>query len=161
MRTEAPHDGDDVVKRKLRALGAPLRSVSPMRVARDEVVQTLLEGTRLARRDAVVARTLPLCFWHVRDDVDPKRLDSLAMSAEDKHAVGFFLELTSILGGDRRLVGLAEALRDKRVKSARNFFQTEAATRAPARHFPLAEKWGFRMNMDLETFQSLFDKFAE
>jgi hypothetical protein len=153
--------GDDTVRSKLRALGAPLRGVSPLAVDPSEVPEVLLGGVRLARRDPVVARTLPLCFWSVRNDLDPKQLSALAMGADDKHALGFFLELTSQLGGDRRLLGMAEWLRDRRMTSTRSFFQTDAAARGPSRSFPLAEKWGFSMNADLDTFRSLFDKFVK
>jgi len=101
---------------------------------------------------------LPLCFWNVRSAIDPIEVSKLTTTAEDKHAVGFFLELAGELGGDRRLGGLAENLRDRRVTAVRDFFLT-STRREVFREFPLAEKWGFRMNMDLESFQSLFEKF--
>jgi hypothetical protein len=87
-----------------------------------------------------------------------KELQGLASRAEDKHAVGFFLEVTAELGGDRRLLGLAESFRDRRMKAVREFFQT--GRHEAAREFALATKWGFRMNMDLDAFRSLFSKFA-
>jgi hypothetical protein len=48
------------------------------------------------------------------------------------------------------------------MKSVRDFFQLPVSTyqQAPLHRFPLAEKWGFQMRMDLESFRSLFDKFA-
>jgi hypothetical protein len=101
-----------------------------------------------------------LCFWKVRESLDPKALAELAPRAEDKHAVAFFVELTSELGGDRRLAGLAEGLRDRRMTSVRDFFQSAMPRRDVFRDFPLATKWGYRMNMDLDSFRSLFDKFA-
>ena len=153
-------DDDQLLKQRLVALGAPLRGVKPLQVGASEQMATLVRGASLARRDAVVARSLPLCFWKLRESLDPKALAELALRAEDKHAVGFFLELTSELGGDRRLVGLAENLRDRRMTSVRDFFQSPTPRREVFRAFPLATKWGYRMNMDLDSFRSLFDKLA-
>jgi len=80
------------------------------------------------------------------------------MRPEDKHAVGFFLELTGELGGDRRLAGMAELLRDRRRRSVHDFFLSPSGRAEAARDFPLAARWGFRMNMDLASFRALFDK---
>jgi hypothetical protein len=151
-------DDDQVLKQSLVALGAPLRGVRPREVAASARMQTLVRGVELARRDAVVARSLSLCFWKLRDALDLRALAELTPRAEDKHALGFFLELTGELGGDRRLVGLAESLRDRRMTSVRDFFRS--STRDVSRNFALAAKWGFRMNMDLDSFRSLFDKFV-
>ncbi|MBA3393464.1 MAG: winged helix-turn-helix transcriptional regulator [Deltaproteobacteria bacterium] len=149
---------DERLKRKLVALGAPLRGLEPLEVSPSEQLTTLLEGARLARRDAVVARCLPLCFWNVRESVTVKAFEALSLHAEDKHTLGFFLELTGELGGDRRLLGLAESLRDRRMTALREFFQT--GRREATREFDLATRWGFRMNMDMDSFQSLFSKFT-
>ena len=150
---------DEPLKRKLVALGAPLRGLEPLQVASSEQMVTLLHGAQLARRDPVVARCLPLCFWTLRDSLDAKALDALTSRAEEKHTLGFFLELTGELGGDRRLLGLAETLRDRRMTSLRDFFQI--GRREAARDFALASKWGFRMNMEMDSFQSLFAQFAK
>ena len=155
-----PTDEDQALKGQLVTLGAPLRGIDPVEVAPAEQMSTLVRGASLARRDAVVARSLPLCFWRLRESLDSKTLGGLAFRAEDKHALGFFLELTSELGGDRRLAGLAANLRDRRMTSVRDFFQSSTPSREVSRDFPLATKWGYRMNMDLDSFRSLFDKFA-
>lgn len=154
-----PGEDADDVRRALVYLGAPLRGVEPESVAASDVMQILARGALLARRDAVVARALPLCFWRSRESLDVRALSASAPRAEDKHAVGFFVELAGVLGGDRRLVGLAESFRDRRVSSLREFFLQRGAKRVH-RSFPLAERWGFQMNMDLESFQALFEKFA-
>jgi hypothetical protein len=121
----------------------------------------LVRGTVLARSDAVLARSLPIVFWNLRDSLEPRALLSHAARAEEKHAVGFFVELAGVLGQDRRLVGVAEQFRDRRVTSLRDFFLNVSPRRRElARDFPVAAKWGFRMNMDLESFRSLFDKFV-
>jgi hypothetical protein len=161
-RAARPSDGDERLKRNLKALGAPLRGIEPLEVPSSAQLETLLRGVVLARRDPVVARALPLCFWRVRDTLGVKALERLAMRPEDKHALGFFLELTGELGGDGRLAGVAEVLRDSRMTSVRDFFQPALSTepRTGVQKFALAEKWGFRMQMDLESFRSLFNKFV-
>ena len=151
-------DHDDELKQQLVALGAPLRGVKASPVAPKDLLQTLVEATELARRDAVVARSLPLCFWKHRDQLDVKALQSMNVGPEDKHVLAFFLELTSELGGDRRLVGLAEVLRDQRLTQLRPFFHSMAP--GSGRDFALAMKWGFTINMDLDSFRALFAKFV-
>jgi hypothetical protein len=153
-----PSIEERLLKRKLAALGAPLAGITPMQVKSSEVMDALVRGAALARRDAVVARSMPLCFWKQRASLDGKALATLPLRPEDKHAIGFFLELSGELGGDRRLIGLAELLRDHRIRTVRAFSQGTPA-RSETRDFPLAAKWGFRMNMDLDSFRGLFAKF--
>ena len=150
---------DEELKKKLVGLGAPLRGVRASRTAPADVLQTLFDSMGLARRDAVVARCLPVCFWKQRDRLDAKALHNMSATAEDKHAFGFFLDVTSELGGDRRLSGVAEALRDHRLTQLRPFFYSTTSPKA-AREFPLAKKWGFSMNMDPGSFRALFEKFV-
>ncbi len=152
---------DEELKGKLKALGAPLRGVEPVTVDSASEVETLVAGVQLARRDPVVAKTLPLLFWAFRDRLDGSELAKFVSSPEEKHALGFFLELTSKLGRDRRLLGMAERFQDKRMTTVRDFFQMGSKSAAArAEGFPLAEKWKFRMNTDLDAFRSLFSKFA-
>ena len=157
-----PRKDDQRLRRRLATLGAPLAGVAPLKVAPpaapSEVVETLVRGAALARRDATVARSLPLCFWRLRDSLDVKALAALAARPEDKHTVGFFLELAGELGGDRRLAGMAELLRDRRRRSVHDFFLSPSGRGEAARDFPLAARWGFRMNMDLTSFRALFVK---
>lgn len=150
---------DEALKQKLVALGAPLRGVARLDVPASEQMSVLARGAALARRDPIVARSLPLCFWRLRESLESRTLAALAVRPEDKHALGFFLELTGELGGDRRLVGLAESLRDRRMTQVRDFFELSPTRREVFRDFPLANKWGFRMNMDIDSFRTLFEKF--
>ena len=155
----ATSDEDLELKGKLVALGAPLRGVNPREVEADDVVTTLVSAVELARRDVVVARSLPLLLWKHRDQLDAKTLKALSVSPEDKHALAFLLELAGDLGGDRRLAGRAEVLRDERLTQVRPFFRG-SASRGASLGFDLAKKWGFVMNMDRESFRALFSKFV-
>lgn len=92
--------------------GAPAPSVN----------EILVKGVGLARKDPTVARALPLGFWSAREKLDGASLRGLVKRPEEKHALGFFLELTGELGGDRRLNGLAEGFKDRRMIAEREFF---------------------------------------
>lgn len=153
----------DAVRANLRALGAPL-SVPTTDTPSSKSEEILVAGVKLARRDPVVARALPLCLWHQRDSLDPARLVSTAREHGEKHALGFFLELTSELSGDRRFARWSRVLKDRRVRTKSDFFHlptTKASAELGRRNkFPAAHRWGFTMTADLDSFRSLFDKFA-
>jgi hypothetical protein len=127
--------------------------------------EVLAEGLALSHQDATVARVLPLVFWRHRGRLDEDALVDAATRRNERQALGFFLELTGHLGGDSRWESLAERLRDHRLSRARPFFARAvgrmslalARRRTPA----LARRWGFLMNMDLESFASAFTKHGE
>lgn len=149
---------------RLRALGAPL-AAEPGRLDGSPVEEVLARGVALARRDPAVARALPLCFWKSRDRIGPQRLRGAARSLGERQAVGFFLALTAQLSGDRRLAEWSRLFRDRRRRVVQDLFLVPAGSRfqgrlAEERTPAVARRWGFRMNMDLESFRSLFDRFA-
>ncbi len=164
LKPTAPAHGDSEELRlqgRLAALGAPLGGPAPMnRLLPAEEV--LADGLVLAHDNATVARVLPVAFWRQRDKLDYGRLRRAATLRDQRHALGFYLELTSRLGGDRRLVRRAIGLRDRRRTALRPFFtgrrgplaRAAAQERSPA----LARRWGFVMNMELESFASAFRK---
>ena len=147
---------------QLRALGAPLLTddVAPP-VA--DVEQTVVRGVRLARRDPSVARSLPVCLYHLRDTLNAERLRECARESGEKHALGFFLDLTSALSQESCFKDWSAALADGRRTTQQEFFLT--ASRSPAQRAvskerapETARRWGFAMNMSFETFQSTFQK---
>jgi len=150
-------------RRRARALGAPL-PVPAEPVADEEREQVVVDAVRLSRRDATLARVLPVVLWRQRHRLDRKHLKELARRAHEKHALGFLVALTAELSGDPSLDEWAEGLRDHRAKGVRPFFELPSAraTRALAdRRTPeVAARWGYRMDLDLDAFRSTFDKFA-
>lgn len=163
-----PPPAEDAEVRRLRgqlaALGAPLQheAVEPPAAP---VEATVARGVQVAHRDPDVARTLPVCFYRQRDRLDPARLREHAAQLGEKHALGFFLALTTELSGDRRFDVWARPLRDRRRTAQHSFFSTASRSLrerrlAEERTPPVARSWGWRMNMDLETFRSTFEKFA-
>jgi hypothetical protein len=148
----------------LRTLGAPLPA-EPISLAESPVEEVLVRGVALAHCDPAVARALPLSFWKSRERIDPQRLLDAARRLGERQGVGFFLELTAQLSGDRRLTAWSRSFGDRRRKVVRDLFLVPVGSKfqnrlAEERTPAVARRWGFRMNMDLESFRSLFDRFA-
>jgi hypothetical protein len=154
----------DVEEQRLRgrlaALGAPL--AGPPEKSRLPAEEVLADGLVLAHHSPTVARVLPVAFWRQRDKLDYERLDRAATQRDERQALGFYLELTGQLGGDRRLVRRARGLRDHRRTALRPFFSTGrgsfARAAAQEKSPALARRWGFLMNMELESFATAFHK---
>lgn len=147
----------------LAFLGLPVnaRKVSPKPGSKLEAL--LAHAADLAQVDASVARTLPLLFFKYRDQVDFDVLKQESRKLGNKQQVGFFLELAGLLGGSTRLKRASHRFLDKRYSVPRSLFRNQttlaeqvAETRTPE----LAKKWGFRMNMPLDAFKVVFDKFV-
>ena len=146
---------------QLAALGAPLGGPAPKNrhLPAEEV---LAEGLVLAHHSPTVARVLPVALWRQREKLDYESLEQAATQRDERQALGFYLELTGQLGGDRRLARRARGLRDGRRTALRPFFSAgrgplalaAAREKSPA----LARRWGFLMNMELESFATAFRK---
>lgn len=164
VTTEQTDDPASVRTRgELRTLGAPLHDEA---VQVDDVEAALVRGVALAHHDPTVARVLPLCFSGARaKDVNVERLRNLAREANEKQGVGFFLDLAGTVSGQQRLRQWAKVFRDHRYgRGTRSFFPelTKRARYAAEENTPmLAKRWGLRMNMPLETFQSMYQKHTE
>ncbi len=146
---------------RLAALGAPLAGPAP-KTRRLPAEEVLADGLVVAHHSPTVARVLPVAFWRQRDNLDFERLQEAATKRDERQALGFYLELTGQLGGDRQFERRARSLRDRRRKALRPFFARGrgsfamelAREKSPA----LARRWGFLMNMELESFASAFRK---
>jgi hypothetical protein len=149
----------------LSAAGAPLLVSRPARGPRPPIEAVLAEGVALSHSDAAVARVLPLVLWRHRDTLDHKELVRQASLRNESQALGFFLELTGMLGNERRLKERAQLLRDGRRTRTRPFFARVTGRRelalARMRTPALARRWGYWMNMDLESFASTFAKHRD
>jgi DNA-binding transcriptional ArsR family regulator len=152
---------DQRMRGQLTALGAPLGGPAPKgrQLAAEDV---LADGLVLAHQSPTVARVLPVAFWRQRDTLDYERLEQAATERDERHALGFYLELTGTLGRDPRLVRRAGRLRDHRRTALQPFFSVGrgafgmqlAREKSPS----VARRWGFLMNMELDSFASAFRK---
>jgi len=146
---------------ELATLGAPLAGPVPKN-RHPPAEEVLADGLVLAHRSPTVARVLPVAFWRQRGKLDYERLERAATLRNERQGLGFYLELTGQLGGDRRLVRRASSLRDHRRTALQPFFSDGrgafamelAREKSPA----LARRWGFLMNMELKSFASAFHK---
>jgi hypothetical protein len=160
-----PRGRGDLEEQRLRgrlaALGAPLAGPA-RRNRRLPPEEVLADGLVLAHHSPTVARVLPVALWRQRDKLDYDQLEGAATQRDERQALGFYLELTGQLGGDRRLSRRARGLRDRRRTALRPFFsggrgsfaRAVAQEKSPA----LARRWGFLMNMELESFATAFRK---
>jgi hypothetical protein len=154
---------EEHVRAWLASVGAPVGaaevsgSVPPLE-------EVMAEALSLAHRDPTVARVLPLVLWRQRDHLDFDRLRREATRRNEGQALGCFLELAGRLGNEGRLVEASGALRDNRRRRTRMFFSGTHGPRALAatrRNTPKeALRWGYLMNMGLDSFRSTFEKFA-
>jgi DNA-binding transcriptional ArsR family regulator len=159
-RAEARTERDDEVRAWLAASGAPLGSPRPMHPLLD-LEEALARALVLSHRDATVARVLPLVLWRQRGRLDLDRLVREASHLDERAALGYFLELAGQLGGDPALVQAARRLHDRRRTKVRPFFVGPLGPHAAAaarRNTPKeALRWGYVMNMGLDSFRAMFD----
>jgi hypothetical protein len=118
----------------------------------------------VAHREASVARVLPFVFARLASRLNLDVLRQRAKAVDLKHTVGFMLDVAGQLGGNRELSQESVRFRDRRLSRNRAFFVGEtrrsralAEKRSPA----LARRWGWRMNMGLDSFASVFEKFPD
>lgn len=163
-RTMPPARAEEV-RGWLAAVGAPLlvsKAVSSRPPSLEEVVA---QGLALSHDDATVARVLPVVLWTQRDRLDEHRLVGEATRLDERQTLGFFLELTGRLAGNDRFASLSSSLRDRRRSRVRPFFARAHGRMALAtarKNTPaVARRWGFLMNMGMDSFAPAFAKHAE
>jgi hypothetical protein len=156
-------DRDEQVRAWLAGVGAPLGSVE-FGGSAPPVENVVAQALSLSHRDPTVARVLPLVLWRQRNHLNLDRLRREATRRNEGQALGCFLELAGRLGNEPGLVEASGRLRDKRRRKARMFFSGHHGPRAlvaTRRNTPReARRWGYLMNIGLDSFRSTFEKFA-
>ena len=109
-----------------------------------------------------MARALPFALYRTRKRLDFSLLRRLARERGQGRTLGFFLDLTAELSGDRSLAREARPLAGeaRRRVRASQFFKLRSATErrlAELKTPPVARRWGFRMNMSADSFASMFE----
>jgi hypothetical protein len=161
----APAD-PELVQAWLAHLGAPLYGSTAVEVSDVPPPERVFaEALPLARREAALARALPLALYRTRKRLDFGLLRRLARERGQGRTLGFFLDLTAELSGDRSLAREARPLarKERRRKRASQFFKLRSATErrlAELKTPAVARRWGFRMNMSADSFASMFRKAA-
>lgn len=156
---------DGRVRGWLAASGAPLLVSQRVSGRMPSLEKVLAQALTLAHDDATVTRVLPLVLWAQRDRLDYDRLVREATRLNERQTLGFFLELTGRLARDHRFASLSRRLRDRRRSRLRPFFARphgRMALAAARRKTPrLARRWGYLMNMGLDSFASAFAKHTQ
>jgi DNA-binding phage protein len=158
------HSHSDLTRGWLAKLGAPLYGKSLVEGRRQpdpEVVLT--RALELAHQDATVARALPVVFMRQRHNLNLDELRRRARRANQARTLGFFLDITGRLTGDEDLRRAAKPLRPKDLPTT-DFFKTQnelERTLAEANTPDVARDWGYRLNMGMESFESLLAKFKD
>lgn len=157
----------NTVLASLEALGAPLLvqpKPDPSAAERLCPEASIAAGVQLARSSATLARALPVVIHQTRSVLDFDRLLREARHRSEPHPVGMFLELTASLDSDARLCREASRFRDGRRRGVQDFFvrATSGVQRALAeRNTPeVARRWGYRMNLGMDAFESTFARFC-
>jgi hypothetical protein len=157
----------DQVRGWLAETGAPLLRGDISSAHRGEMAldELAMHAVRVAPQDASLTRALPVFLWRNRSRLDLAALGRMARRAGQSRTIGFFLDLTAELSGDRSFRLAAEDLRPSRSLRNTLFFRSSTsssfARQAAERNTPaVARRWGLLMNMPLDSFQTLFDKFA-
>ena len=153
----------DDLKGWLAHYGAPL--YGPQNLTAVPPPETALSSALpLARTSASVARALPLALWKTRKKLNLDRLLKEAERRGQARTLGFFLDLTSRLSGDLAFARAAKKLRVRPLSRPTQFFRPTTARErklAELRTPEVARKWGFRMNMEMDSFESMFNKGDE
>jgi hypothetical protein len=155
---------DSDVELNLSHHGAPLgASGQPQKALSLE--EAVAKGLELSHRNATVVRSLPVLLFKRRGELNMPMLEYLADRLDEKQTLGFFLDLSGQLGNDSRLKRLASQFRDRRFSKMHDFFLTSQGRferqLAEMNTPPVAKKWHFRLNMEMDTFKTLFDKFCD
>lgn len=162
LPTPDQDDADERVRSWLAALGAPL-AVERVATEVPAVEEALAAGFDLAHRDPSVARALPVCIWRQRHRLDWHRLVAAARGHDEVQTLGFFTELAGTLAGDREMVRRARTVLDHRRRRPVDFFGGRPTARqlaaAERNTPPVARRWKLRMNMGMDAFRALFDKW--
>jgi hypothetical protein len=157
---------DEDVKVNLVRYGAPLAWDGQTNLDLS-IEQTLTFALPLARQEAAVARSLPVVFARHQSELDYSQLEFLASQLNAKQTLGFFLDLTAHLSKNHKMKKIARALRDKRNRIDRPFFHSEKTASETMKKIMdlrtpnLAKRWHYQMNMSLQSFETLFNKFVK
>lgn len=151
------------VKEALAYLGMPVNAAKKKPKRNESLEALVASGCKLATRDASVARALPVFLFEHRDELNVDKLKTESKKRGQKHAMGFFLALTSELSGYAEMKEWAEGFRDRRRKNPTYFFAnpTKHTKRVARLKTPeVARSWNLLMNMSMDSFASTFDKFS-
>jgi hypothetical protein len=153
----------DAVRAELAVSGAPLWQRAPDVAVATPLEELLAQACELAHHDPSVAKLLPYLLLRKKDALRFDRFEQALTEHKQKHTAGFLLAVAAALSGDKTLRAHAERLRDKRRTKPVDFFAGTSSKRlrelAERKTPALARAWNFRLNMSMDDFRSVLDKF--
>jgi hypothetical protein len=156
-------DDEENLLANLKRYGAPLQTDAPLR-AELSVEETLAQALVLSHKNPTVLRALPVAVLKNLTFLDVDLLMRRANEHRENRSLGFVLDVAGTLAKDRALKRAAAQLHDRRVKHHSPYFVTaqgKFAQELARRNTPaLAKKWHFVVNMPMESFRGLYEKFA-
>jgi DNA-binding transcriptional ArsR family regulator len=151
------------VRADLGEHGAPFWTARPGAHSTSRLEDALARGCAASHHDSTIAKVMPYMFLRSRDSLDFNRLNQSLTENKQKHTAGFFLAVAGELGGSRTLQAWADQLKDKRRTTVVDFFGHASSKRLQAlaeRNTPaLARAWNFRLNLTMDDFRSVTEKF--
>ncbi|HWU44609.1 MAG TPA: hypothetical protein VN132_14255 [Bdellovibrio sp.] len=120
-----------------------------------------------AKKNSTLARALPVMLAQQLTTLNPHRLMYWAKQYKVKREFGFFIDLTGLLSGNRNLRKLARDFHDQRWSQDEFLFSNEEnltgfQSQLVEQNTPdLARWWHLKMNMGMDSFESLFQKFSK
>jgi hypothetical protein len=153
----------EAMRGELTARGAPFWGRQTDASASTPLEELLAQACEQAHRDPAVAKVLPYVLLRNKNELSFERLERALTERKQKHTGGFLLALAAALSGDKTLRAWAGRLRDKRRTRPVDFFPEASSKRLQAlaerNSPPLARAWSFRLNMSMDDFRSVMDKF--
>lgn len=167
LRYKDSADSDDPdknakLKENLAFFGMPVNVQKTPPESTERLERLVAKAASLAANDASVARAFPVFLCKVSPDLDFHVLKQESRKLDNKHRVGFFLDLAGELSQDKVLKNAAKDFFDSRNKLQKPFFvnPSKYSLRLAEERTPdLARKWGWSMNMGLDAFESTYQKF--
>jgi transcriptional regulator with XRE-family HTH domain len=142
--------------------GAPLYGATGVDSKSVPGLETALaEALKLSREDATLARAVPVALQKNRGRLVLKLLRDEADRRNERRTLGFFLDLTAELGGDAVFRREATRLHAEVPLRTTQFFRPTTRRErdlAELKTPEVARRWGFRMNMGIDSFASMFEK---
>jgi hypothetical protein len=152
----------DSLRGELARQGAPLWNRTPG-ASGASLEELLARACELSHRDPSVAKLLPYLFLRKKNELSFARLERALTEHKQKHTGGFLLALAASLSGDKTMRTWSKRLKDKRRTKPVDFFPEASSKRLRAlaeRNTPaLARAWSFRLNMSMDDFRSVMEKF--
>ena len=128
--------------------------------------ELLAKSVVLSKKNSTLLRTLPLLVKRLGPKLNVHQLTYWSKRFHVDRELGFVLDLTAELSNDKKFSALARQLRDKRWSKRTFFLDKEDGlkgfqARLVEENTPaLAKKWFLNLNMGLDSFASLYSKFA-